>query len=226
MVLTLWVALRSGAGWALDQAQSLDAIRQAAADYLAGQNYAIKPTINVAAPDPRLRLPPCASPLEAFAPPGQRGVGTTSVGVRCAGPTPWTVYVQATVALLEQVLVTTHPITRGATLGTSDVQLDVQDVSRLSQGYLTDLKEVDGMIARRSIPAGTVLNLGLVQAPKVVRRGETVILLARASGMEIRMEGRAMSDGAIGDVIRVRNVSSGRVVEGTVVSPGVVEVRF
>ena len=121
---------------------------------------------------------------------------------------------------------TTHPILRGAIFGPEDVQQEVKDTARLTQGYLTDLKDVIGMVARRSVPAGAVLHPGLVQAPVVIRRGETVVLLARANGMEVRVEGRAMADGAVGDVIRVRNLSSGRVVEGVVVSPGVVEVRF
>ena len=40
------------------------------------------------------------------------------------------------------------------------------------------------------------------------------------------MQGTAMADAGIGDRVRVRNLSSDRVVEGVVDSPGVVRVTM
>lgn len=224
----LFMLLAGANAVAAEAVQSPESIQQAARLYLEAQfkDSAERPTITVVAPDQRLRLAQCESPLEAFSPPGQRGVGATSVGVRCPGPTTWTLYVQATVALYRQVLVTTRPLMRGQPLSGDAVRLEARDVTRLTQGYLTDIKSIDGMLAKRSIPADTVLGPALVQAPIAIRRGEKVVLLAQGGGVEVRMEGRALADAAVGEPVRVRNLSSGRVVEGVVVSPGVVGVRF
>ncbi|MEW5992787.1 MAG: flagellar basal body P-ring formation chaperone FlgA [Candidatus Zixiibacteriota bacterium] len=208
--------------------QSLSAIQQVAIGYLEGQHSDShrQPQVTVAALDPRLRLAACEVPLEAFTPPGQRTMGATTVGVRCGAPVAWTVYVQATVALIRPVLVARRPLPRGTALTSADVDVIEQDVARLSLGYLIDLKDIDGMILRRSVTAGAVLHPALVQPPVSIRRGERVTILGQVAGIEVRMEGQAMADGAKGALIRVRNLSSGRDIEGVVVGPGLVQVRM
>lgn len=208
--------------------QSLVGIQQAAIAYLEElhANSPRLPQVTAGALDPRLRLAACEGPLEAFTPPGQRTMGATTVGVRCSTPVSWTVYVQATVALIRPVLVARRPLPRGTVLTGADVEVIEQDVARLTLGYLVDLKDVDGMLLRRSVTAGTVLHPGLVQHPVSIRRGERVTILGQTAGIEVRMEGQALADGAKGEVIRVRNLSSGRDIEAIIVAPGLVQVRL
>ena len=73
--------------------------------------------------DPRLRLARCDAPLETFMPRGSTQVGRVSVGVRCAGPKRWTVYVQVDVSAPVEVAVTTRFIPRGTMLSPSDFGL-------------------------------------------------------------------------------------------------------
>lgn len=208
--------------------QSLESIQQAAVAYLEGQHAGspTPPQVSAGRIDSRLRLGACGEPLDVFTPPGQRSIGTTTVGVRCAAPVPWTVYVQATVALIQPVLVMRHPLPRGTVLSSADVDVMERDVARLSMGYVTDFKDIEGMVLRRSVVAGAVLHRGLLQHPTSIRRGERVTILGQIAGIEVRMEGQALMDGAKGEVIRVRNLSSGRDIEAVVVAPGVVQVRL
>jgi flagella basal body P-ring formation protein FlgA len=46
-----------------------------------------------------------------------------------------------------------------------------------------------------------------------------------SSGVEVRATAKAMSDGASGEKIRVRNTSSKQVLEGVIVSAGVVRIE-
>jgi flagella basal body P-ring formation protein FlgA len=228
--LLLWgglAGLLAGAVQA-EPLQSLVSIQQAAIIYLEGQhaNSSRPPQVTAGHLDPRLRLTACDTGLEAFTPPGQRSVGTTTVGVRCTAPVAWTVYVQATVALIHPVLVVRRPLPRGTVLSAADVDVVEQDVARLTMGYLVDIKDVDGMALRRSVAAGAVLHPGLLQHPTAIRRGERVTILGQVGGIEVRMEGQALMDGAKGEVIRVRNLSSGRDIDGVVVGPGVIQVRL
>lgn len=215
-------------GLRAEELQSLESIQQAAVAYLEGQHADSRtpPQVSAGRIDSRLRLASCDTPLEAFTPPGQRNVGMTTVGVRCAAPVSWTVYVQATVALVQPVLVVRRSLPRGTVLSRADVDVVEQDVTRLATGYLTDLKDIEGMVLRRSVTAGAVLHPGLVQHPVSIRRGERVTILGQVGGIEVRMEGQALMDGARGEVIRARNLSSGRDIEGVVVAPGVIQVRL
>ncbi len=229
MVGALWPGMGFiGPALAEEAFQSHDAIRQAVSDYLLaeGAHYSQAPVITVGRIDSRLRLQPCAEPLEVFQPPGGKLIGNVTVGVRCASPKQWSIYVQAKVAVLEQVLVASRHLQRGTPLERADLEFVEKDIATLSGGYLTDLDKTEGMILNRSIRAGMALGPHMLEAPKLVRRGDRVIILAAADGVEVRMAGEALSDGAEGELVRVRNLSSGREVEAEVVRAGVVRVRM
>lgn len=206
--------------------QDLEAIRTAARDFATkalGPLEAEHARIEANALDTRLRLAPCAQPLETFHAPGSRTSGTTSVGVRCAGPAPWSVYVPVSVRLYSPVLVTVRPIANGAALTPADVRLEERETTTVAS-YLIDPQAVNGKLAKRSIAAGAIITADLIVAPKIVRRGDKVILFATAPGFEVRMGGEALVDGAAGDMIDVRNLRSRRVVQGRVSASGVVEI--
>lgn len=211
-----------------EELQSLSALEQAVSDYLEAlqEEGVYRTQIRVTPLDSRLRLAACQMQPELFIPSGRRPVGNTVVGVRCAAPVPWTVYVQANVALMQRVLVAARPLPRGAILSESDVVLEEQDVSRQSLDVLQDIKHIKGLILKRSVASGMILHTGLLQAQASIRRGEKVTILGQLAGIDVRMEGVALVDGAKGEVIRVRNLSSGREVEAVVVAPGVVQVRL
>jgi flagellar basal body P-ring formation protein FlgA len=176
--------------------------------------------------DPRLRLAACAGRLEAFLPPGAQGMGNTTVGVRCPTPGGWTLYVSAQVIVQGQVLVTTRPLARGERLTEDHVRLVERDLASLPRGYFDDPQPVLGQQARRHLAADTVLNPQLIEAPRLVRRGEEVTLVAGSDGFAIRSRGQALADGSSGEVIRVRSRDSKRIIEGRVLSAGVVKVTL
>lgn len=209
--------------------QGLDSIREAARQFLqreVEQRHGSTAEIRVGQLDRRLRLQRCATPLEVFPTGHRRLVGATTVGVRCAGPKPWTLYVSARVTVYDEVLVAARPLSRGHRLGEGDVHLARRALSQLHYGYLERLEDVRGMVLTRRVARGEVLRSNQLQAPKLVRRGEKVTLTAQLEGVEVRMQGKALSDGAAGQRIQVRNLSSRRVVEGTVVARGVVRVAL
>lgn len=49
-------------------------------------------------------------------------------------------------------------------------------------------------------------------------------MVANTAGLRVTMQGKALADGSRGDRIRVKNLSSGQVVTGTVVRSGVIQV--
>lgn len=182
--------------------------------------------IDIGRLDPRLRLRQCPAPLQAFAVGGRPTVGATSVGVRCPGDRPWTLYVTARVVVFDNVLVAAHALDRGQPIRAGDLQATRKDLSQLPYGYLTDAQTAVGKVLKRSYLPGQVVQPNQLAAPLLVKRGQQVTLHAEAGGIEIHMGGKAMSDGAVGERIRVRNVSSNRIVEGEVIAKGVVRVRI
>lgn len=174
--------------------------------------------------DPRLKLSQCETALRAFVSPGTLLQGKTTIGVRCEGAKPWKVYVPTQINAYETVLAASRPIIKGQTIGSDDLVKVRKKVAVHEKGFFHNPKDAIGMVAKRSIPAGKILTFHYVQPPRLVQRGQDVILLATTPNFQVRMKGRALTDGAKGDVIHVRNSKSKRIVQGRVTRNGVVQV--
>lgn len=208
--------------------QEQEEILTAAREFLHAQlaeRHAEEAEITVSPLDPRLRLSRCEEPLEAFLPAGGKLAGNTSVGVRCPSGKKWSLYVSAKISVFGEVLVATRAIPRATHLGPSDVTFERRDLSRLPYGYFTDPAELDGMMTKRRLNAGTVLTPSSLQEAPMVKRGERVILSIDTGGLQIRAAGTAMQEGSRGQRIRVRNINSKRIVEGVIIGPGLVEIN-
>ncbi len=209
--------------------QSTDSIRARAKQFLTARLDPLQQKdarIEIGRLDPRLRLRQCDAPLQAFAVGGRPRVGATSVGIRCDDRKPWTLYVTAQVVVFGDVVVAARAVNRGDQLRPADLRLQRKDLSKLAYGYLTQVQSATGKVLKRSYVNGAVVQPDQLQAPKLVKRGQQVTLHAEAGGIEVRMAGTALSDGAAGDRIQVRNSRSNRVVEGEVVAEGVVKIRI
>lgn len=210
--------------------QSHQSILDAAREFLAEQATAThgggRVEASVGRLDRRLRLKPCSAPLETFLPRGARLKGNTSVGVRCPGQTPWKIYVSGSIKVFGPVVVAAEPLLRGRAIAEAQVKVAERELSGLSYGYFERPDKLEGMLADRAIPAGTVLTPNMLDAPRLVNRGDRVTLLAGGDRIQVRMRGEAMSDGTRGERIRVKALDTQRVIEGWVVSRGVVKVTL
>jgi flagella basal body P-ring formation protein FlgA len=181
--------------------------------------------VSVGALDPRLQLSRCALPLEAFAAHGSRITGAGSVGVRCAVPKPWSVYVPVQVTHYAEVVVAARSLTRGTQLGADDVRLVRREMRGITD-YFADVRHVIGKQLKRPLGGGAVLTAHVLEPARLVRRDERVTILVVSEALEVRMAGEALSDAAQGESVKVRNLISKRIVEGTATAPGVVTVRL
>ena len=174
--------------------------------------------------DVRLRLANCDAPLQAFLRRGTRVAARTIVGVRCTGTKPWKVYVPVDVIVTAKVAVAARTLPRGHLLTAADLAIEERDVTRTMTGYVTEPAQVLGQRLKSQLLAGRMLTPSLLEADKLVRRGQMVTLMVNNGGIAIRMAGKALSDGALNQRIRVENLNSSRIVEGIVRSRENVEI--
>ncbi len=176
--------------------------------------------------DSRLRLSRCDQALQLKHRPRNRTTGRLTFKVTCSGSDSWAIHVPVTVQAFDQVVVSDLPIAKGTHLSPADLRLELMDISRLYSGYFQSLDELDGFVARRPIQAEQVMTPALVNPARMINRGERVVIIAEGPGLSIRATGLAMEDGAFGELIRVRNTSSNKVVEGRISAPGLIKVSL
>lgn len=102
-------------------------------------SHGAQPEARAGALDSRLRLTRCDAPLAGFQPSGARMLGNTTVGVRCPGTTPWTLYVPVRVSLYGDVVVAARPLARGTQLTDADLKLANRDLAQLHSGYYSNI---------------------------------------------------------------------------------------
>jgi len=209
--------------------QDIDAIRKAAESFVTAE---IPPTpgttrtIQVENLDPRLRLHACPEDLETFFPPGVRGGANRTVGVRCQGPKPWTVYVTARISYRGRVLVAARGLPRGTVVQASDLVVQERGLQGGPLDYLTQAQQAVGMRTTSALRPGTLIKQGRLEEVPVVARGQRVWLIAQSSNLRVRTVGTALQDGTVGALIRVENTSSGKIVEGVVARQGIVRISL
>lgn len=215
--------LASSLAVAADAVQPIESLRSAA---VAAARAQASPTAQAEALalDERLRLPACGEALRA-APEPQRGA-QARVAVSCGAPVAWTVYVGVRLTDIRPVLTLARGVQRGETVDAAMLVPQDRDIASLPYGYYSDPAQLAGRQLRRPANAGSVLSPDMVEAQKLVRRGDLVTVIGRAGMVEVRSQGKALRDGAAGDRIPVENSSSRRVVEGQVTSGGQIEVRL
>ena len=159
-------------------------------------------------------------------PPGSAAYGNTTVGVRCPGIKPWSVYVPVKIKVSAAVVVAARPLTRGTQLSAADLTTATVDAASLPPDYLTDPQHAIGQQLKRPLSNGAVVASAMLGTPRMVSRNEQVTILAVEGGLEVRMTGLSLEDGTLGQAIKVRNLLSKRIVGGIVTAPGIVKVQM
>lgn len=144
------------------------------------------------------------------------GPTTVQVTVRSDGEYFARIPVQFEVKRFLDVVVTLENLNAGAIIPAQAVRLETMDVGKLQPGYLTELSKVVGLQARHAIPPGNVLNERSLTRPILVKSGEMVRIAARIGEIEVSAAGVALSQGASGDLIRVQNLTTKRLLTGRV----------
>ena len=181
-------------------------------------------TVDVRPLDSRLRLPLCSKPLSTFSPSGSDSLGATSVGVRCSGEKSWTIYARTNVSAQKAIPLLARPLPRNTLITKSDIVMTDQPVQASMQGVITDPDQIIGMELTRALNAGSPIKPNQLRAPKIITRGQQVILISGTNGLQVRMQGKALKDAVAGERVKVTNLSSGQQIEGIANTDGTVSV--
>ncbi|OEZ00551.1 MULTISPECIES: flagellar basal body P-ring formation chaperone FlgA [Stenotrophomonas] len=164
--------------------------------------------------DSALRLPACGQALVA------QPTGTTTVEVSCPDAGGWRLFVPVKVRRNQPVLILNRGIAAGETLTAADITTAQRDVARIAGAALADPAVAVGRVARRTLSAGSLLSANDLVAQRLIRRGDSVALVSRFGGVEVRVAGKALADAGENERVSVENLSSRKVVQGTVAASG------
>jgi flagella basal body P-ring formation protein FlgA len=222
----LWGLLTPQAAPAADATQSLVAVRRAAEGQLRREldRGVTGVTFTAAELDARLRVATCPAPLVTV---GKLPRGTQArvlVRVACNSTVYWSLNVPVDIHHSTDVLVLRRALGRGEIIRAEDVLVQPRDLPGLTSPFVSKVADLSGRLTRRPIPEGTAVTADALDAPLLIHRGQSVVLAARAGGLEVRAPGIALADAGAEQRVRVRNLNSLKIVEGVADTEGVVRV--
>jgi len=213
-------------GHAEQKFQSHDSIYELVKDTVAQKiNTSTEYEISVLPLDSQLKLPECPEPLEAFTTTDLIKAGRMSIGIRCNAEKKWSIFTSAIIKVYETVIVLSQPVQRGEIITRQHFSIEKRNVSKLRGDFITQVEQVENKEAARYIQAGAILSLRSFIDSRVIKRGDKIVISAMQPAFAIRMNGVAMMDGTKGQRIRIKNENSGRIINATVIEPGLVSVK-
>jgi flagella basal body P-ring formation protein FlgA len=206
--------------------QDLGALQKLAEQFMKVQTTGLSGTVNIAVEpvDNRLNLAACTSP-QAFMPNGGRLWGRTTIGIKCIAPSPWTVYVRATVQVIAEYIVTSAPLAQGQVIGPNDITKVKGDLSNLPNGIITDPAQAVGRTANISLALGAPIRQDALRSNRVVQQGQAVRVVSTGPGFQITTEARALTNGSEGQMVQAKT-SAGQVVSGIAKAGGILEINY
>ena len=208
-----------------DDRQSTQDIRESVKQFLLREATGLPGTVSVEVGniDSRLKLASCAA-MEAYLPSGSRLWGRVNVGVRCVAPSPWSIYVPATVKVTGSYYVTARSVTQGQALTEGDITAVQGDLTSMSSGVVTEASQALGHTSTMSLGAGMPLRQDSLRLQQVVLQGQTIRLISNGSGFRVSTEAQALNSASEGQLVKVK-INSGQVLSGTAKPGGIVEVN-
>jgi len=148
----------------------------------------------------------------------------TEIVVPSNGPVPLAQTVTGRLLVRREVPVLLKRLPAQTVIGPRDLTWQTVEEDRMPRDVLDDAAQIIGKELRADAQEGDMLRGRDLLPPRLVLRGSLVTIKIETPLMRITARGKALEDGAKGDVVRIANMQSKRVIEGTVEEAGVVRI--
>ena len=182
------------------------------AQYLSQNNKEQKISISNPELDPRIHINECNSDLKVNILENQNS-RNINVKLSCDDPTNWHIYLTVKVTKLQPVLVAASNIDKGSILDNDNTKITFIEDYKIRGATLNNIEEVLGAKVKRNLQKDSAIYSNNVC---IVCKGEMVTILANSSSFQIKTNGTALSNGTVGEQVRIKNNRSGKVISARV----------
>ncbi|HNQ92133.1 MAG TPA: flagellar basal body P-ring formation chaperone FlgA [Alphaproteobacteria bacterium] len=208
----------------VSQDQILDALKQSlSAKGVAGD---FEVTLGGAIPSITLSgdLPPTVEVAQMSYTPG-RDVFTAVIAAPSADNPVKTLSLSGVIDKVQNVPVLRSSLKAGDIISAADIDWVPVNVRNTVYDTIVDADAMIGKTPARSVEAGAPMRERDLISPQLVKRGDEILIQFNSGSMTLTAKGKAMQNGAEGDLIRVVNLSSNQSLRGVVKGDKLVSVQ-
>ncbi len=125
---------------------------------------------------------------------------------------------------ITKVPVLSTRLRKGDIIEEADIEIISMRLADVSPNTILDETKIIGQTPRRYIDAMHTIQPNDVRQPLAIKKGERVTLSIKNDILNISTIGKALNSGAKGEIIRVMNISSNRIIEGEITGPQQVKI--
>lgn len=167
--------------------------------------------ITVPSIDPRITIKPCDF-LQAKMPDKKKG-SNLNVKVYCEGNNPWKIYLPVKVNQQIPILVTQNILAKGTVIDHTNTVVEFIDANRIRGESINNVQSIAGGRLKRRLSKGAIISPRNIC---LVCKGGSVTIFAKSNDFMVKTIGLAMSDGSMGQQVKIKNSKSGRIINARV----------
>ncbi len=132
--------------------------------------------------------------------------------------------IKVKIDVLIPAVLTRGPMKRNQIISEKDIYVENKWVSNKSQKMITSIADVIGKRLKKNLKTGEPLFESLLEIPSTIKKGKRVLILVETKNVRITIPGIAVEAGKKGQIIKVKNVDSNKVVYARVMDNSTVKI--
>lgn len=133
-------------------------------------------------------------------------------------------WISGTIRVSRLTPVTTKMISQGERVNAQDLQMSMMDVTFAKDSPLR-IEDAQGQLAARTLPVGTPVWASDLKREPAAKRGQIVKAIIGDDSFEITVNMQAEDNGFVGDLIKVKNLETQKILSAQVTDKGVVKLQ-
>jgi flagella basal body P-ring formation protein FlgA len=127
------------------------------------------------------------------------------------------------VSMIVEAIITTVPLNTGE--GFTGLDREGRAITSSSELPVTDLSFLEGKQAAKYIPAGSIIYPSMAESIPVINTGDKVNIIIDKGLIKVTAAGIAKQKGGFGDVIKVMNLGSKKILRGEIIDSTTVALK-
>ena len=134
--------------------------------------------------------------------------------------------VRTRIEVLRDIVITARALPAGTVLTDSDVKTIRKWVRRIHPQSLSSFETIAGKLLTRQVASGAEILAMMLKDIPLVRKGKMVKIVFDNRLMHIVTVGLSEEDGVAGNIVRVKNITSNKIIYARVLSDSLVGIEF
>ncbi len=130
------------------------------------------------------------------------------------------------VRVFEYVAISKKRIGRHRNLTRENIFIDKRETTKMRGIAFSSMENLVGKMTTKVIQPNTILTEGIVEIPPTITQGSLIRMFIKANGFKIVTKGIAQQTGNTGEVIKVKNLDSKKILYGKIIDSDKVQIVF